>query len=166
MALGPSPRRRVKLALAVALAGGAAATFARRLTRFEVVESSMEPALGRGDYLVALAGASVQRGDIVVYPDPAMPARYLVKRAVGLPGEEVAIAGGRVMIDGAVLTEAWADGPTLPDGEWAISPASIFTLGDNRRLSSGDGRTSGPIALTAVHKVVWRYWPPPAFGRL
>ena len=165
MALGPSPRRGVALA-AAALAGAAAAAFTRRLARFEVLESSMEPALGRGDYLIALTGAPVQRGDIVLYPDPAMPARYLVKRAVGLPGEKVAIADGRVMINGAVLTEAWADGPTHPDGEWAISPASIFTLGDNRRLSSGDGRTSGPIPLTAVHKAVWRYWPPRAFGGL
>lgn len=166
MALGPSPRRAVKLALVAALAGAVAAACTRRLARFEVLESSMEPTLGRGDYLIALAGASVRRGDIVVYPDPAMPVRYLVKRVVGLPGENVAIAGGRVMIDGAVLTEAWADGPTLPDGDWAISPESIFTLGDNRRLSSGDGRASGPIPLTEVHKVVWRYWPPRAFGGL
>ena len=126
----------------------------------------MEPALREGDYLVATTTLSAQRGDIVIYPDATMPDRYLVKRAVGLPGENVSIAGGQVAIDGAVLAESWADGPTMPDGEWIIPAGSIFTLGDNRRFSSGDGRLSGPISLAAVRKAVWRYWPPESFGRL
>jgi signal peptidase I len=152
--------------MAAALAAAAAAALKGRLTRFEVVESSMEPALKRGDYLIATLATSVRRGDIVIYPDPTMPDRYLVKRAVGLGGENVSIAAGQVAIDGAVLAEAWADGPTLPEGEWPIPLGSVFTLGDNRRLSSGDGRSSGPIPLTDVRKAVWRYWPPGSFGRL
>ena len=95
-----------------------------------------------------------------------MPDRYLVKRAIGLPGEDLSIAGGQVAIDGAVLGEAWADGPTLPDGNWPIPTGSIFTLGDNRRFSSGDGRSSGPVPLAGVRRAVWRYWPPGSFGRL
>jgi signal peptidase I len=152
--------------LAAALAATAAAAIKGRLTRFEVAESSMEPALDRGDYLIATLATSIQRGDIVIYPDPTMPDRHLVKRAIGLSGESVSIAGGQVAIDGAVLAEPWADGPTLPDGEWISPAASIFTLGDNRRFSSGDGRASGPVPLAGVRKAVWRYWPPGSFGRL
>lgn len=126
----------------------------------------MEPALWQGDYLIAMATASVQRGDVVVYPDPTMPDRYLVKRAVGLGGEKVSLAAGQVAIDGTVLAEAWANGPTLPEGEWLIPVGSIFTLGDNRRFSAGDGRQSGPIPITDTLRAVWRYWPPESFGRL
>ena len=126
----------------------------------------MEPALKRGDYLIAAPADSIERGDIVIYPDPTLPNRYLVKRAVGLGGEIISIAGGQVAVDGAVLAEVWADGPTLPDGEWMIPIGSIFTLGDNRRWSSGDGRSSGPIPLVGVRVAVWRYWPPGSFGKL
>lgn len=126
----------------------------------------MEPALKRGDYFIATVATSIKRGDIVVYPDPTSPDRYLVKRAIGLGGETVSIAAGQIAIDGAVLAEAWADGPTLPEGEWMTPPGSVFTLGDNRRFSSGDGRSSGPIPLTGVRKAVWRYWPPGSFGRV
>ena len=166
MALRPSPSRGAKLALVAAVAATGAAALVGRLTRFEVAESSMEPALKRGDYLIAMAATSVQRGDIVVYPDQTVSDRYLVKRAVGLPMENVSITGGQIAIDGAVLAEAWADGPTLPDGEWTNPVGSIFTLGDNRRISAGDGRTSGPVPLAGVRKAVWRYWPPGSFGRL
>ena len=114
MALRPSSSRGAKLALVAALAATAAAAVKGRLTRFEVAESSMEPALARGDYLITVLTSSVQRGDVVVYPDPAMPGRHLVKRAIGLAAENVSIAGGQVAIDGALLAEAWADGPTLP----------------------------------------------------
>lgn len=165
MSVPPSSRRGAKLAIAAAVAATTAAAMKGRLTRFEVVESSMEPALERGDYLIAGRAGSVQRGDIVIYPDPTTPDRYLVKRAIGLAGETVSISGGRVAIDGAVLAEAWAKGPTWPEGEWVTPAVSIFTLGDNRRLSSGDGRSSGPIPLTGVLKAVWRYWPPGSFGR-
>lgn len=166
MSLRPSSSRGAKLALSAALAAGAAAALRGRVTRFEVAEASMEPALQQGDYLIAMATATLQRGTVVIYPDPLMPHRFLVKRAVGLAGEKVSIAAGQVAIDGAVLAERWADGPTRPDGEWLIPAGSIFTLGDNRRISSGDGRQSGPIPTAGVRRAVWRYWPPGSFGRI
>jgi len=166
MALRPAPSRSAKFAFAAALAGLAAAGVKGRLTRFEIADSSMEPALAPGDYLVALAVRTVQRGDIVIYRDPADPSRELAKRAVGLAGETVAVSAGQVAIDGSVLAEPWADGPTLPDGTWTVPAETIFTLGDNRRASSGDGRSSGPVRVSGMYKAVWRYWPPGSFGRL
>lgn len=126
----------------------------------------MEPALSAGDYLFAAKVGSIKRGDIVIYADPARSGIDLVKRVVGLEGETVSIAAGQVAINGAVLAEPWADGPTLPDSEWTIAPGTLFTLGDNRRMSAGDSRASGPVSTTGMYKAVWRYWPPAAIGRL
>jgi signal peptidase I len=165
MALRPNTRSTRKLALAAALAI-AVAGIKGRPTRFEVAEASMEPALQPGDYLVAVLARTVGRGDIVVYPDPARPGQDLIKRVVGLPGETVAITGGQVVIDGMLLAEPWADGPTLPDGEWTNQTGTIFALGDNRRMSVGDSRSTGPISTTGLYQAVWRYWPLGSVGRV
>jgi signal peptidase I len=147
------------MAVLTALAAIGLASLNGRVRRYAVVEASMQPTLEPGDYLIALAQGEIARGAIVVYPDPAGRDRELIKRAVGLGGETLTIAGGQVAIDGTVLAEPWADGPTFPDGEWQIPPGTVFTLGDNRRRSSGDGRASGPIRAAGVFSVRWRYWP-------
>lgn len=130
-----------------------------RIRRYAVVEASMQPALRPGDYLVAGASNKIERGAVIVYPDPADPSRELIKRAIGLGGETLTIAGGQVAIDGAVLAEPWAEGPTFPNGEWQIPLGTIFTLGDNRRLSSGDSRATGPVNGAGIYRVACRYWP-------
>ena len=126
----------------------------------------MRPSLSPGDYLVAVATTSPRRGDIVVFPDPERPDRDLVKRVIGLPGEMVTIDGGQVAVDGAILAEPWADGPTLPDDEWRLPDQTVFVLGDNRRISSGDGRSIGPLRVDNMFRVVFRYWPLGSLGTL
>ena len=126
----------------------------------------MRPALRRSDYVVARLVQSPERSDIVVYPDPADSVRHLVKRVIGLPGEQVSTELGHVAIDGEVLAEPWADGPTLPDGTWSNPPGTVFLLGDNRAASSGDSRATGPVRVEGMYKVVFRYWPPTRFGRM
>ena len=164
--LRPTPRRTAGFALVAAAVALAAAGCRGRVRRYEVTESSMRPSLQSGDYLVAVLANTLERGDIVIYPDPAEPSRDLIKRVIAVGGERVAIAGGRVAIDGRILIEPWADGPTHPDGSWLVPPNTVFTLGDNRRLSSGDSRRSGPIPASGSYRAVWRYWPAAAAGRI
>ncbi|NND02368.1 MAG: signal peptidase I [Acidimicrobiia bacterium] len=159
------PRAAAKMAIGAAVAATAAAAVRGKLARFEIVENSMEPAMSAGDYVVAIATKSPLRGQIVVFPDPILPARSLTKRVVGLAGETITITAGQVGIDGEILAEPWADGPTLPDGEWHCPPGTVFVLGDNRRLSSGDGRALGPLRVESMYRVVFRYWPIGAIGR-
>ncbi len=149
------------VALSLALARG-------RLRRFEIAERSMEPALRPGDYVVAVRrSAHPRRGEIVVFEAPGRPGFDTVKRIVGLPGESIDIGGGQVHTDDAVLAEPWADGPTYPDGRWEIGPDEVFVLGDKRAISSGDGRSIGPISnRDTPWRVVWRYWPAARAGRL
>jgi signal peptidase I len=94
-----------------------------RLRRYELAEESMAPTLLPGDYVVAQSRRDPpQRGDILICNHPHQSGLELVKRVVGLPGEEIVIANGQIHANAAVLAEPWADGPTLPDGRLASQP--------------------------------------------
>ena len=157
-----------KLLLAGAVAVASAIGLRGRWRRYEIRESSMEPHLSGGDYVLAKARSEpLGRGEIVIVPHPEIPGFELAKRVVGLPGEVVNLSNGYVHINNIVLAEPWADGPTRPDGEWPLDESSVFVLGDNRPDSAADSRTLGPIAVTAIKwSVVARYWPPTKIGRV
>lgn len=162
-----APRKtRVTLVAAIALLGFAG--LKGKVRRYEVAETSMEPALSPGDYLIAQpTSGSVRRGEIIVFPNPNDPTMELIKRVIGLPGETVTLSNGQVHIDGSVLAEVWADGPTRPDDSWKLGPHDVFALGDNRSMSGSDSRRIGPISMDAIGwKVTSRYWPLTSIGRL
>ena len=121
----------------------------------------MAPALQPGDWVIARRISGVpERGDAVIFADPTGSGMNLVKRVIGLPGENVAISNGRVSVDGAILADRWAVGATSPDGEWPVPTDHVWVLGDNRGASRADGRTIGPTPLVeAQWQVVARYWP-------
>ncbi len=145
--------------MAVGLAAAAALRGVTR--RFEVKESSMSPALEPGDWILATRRNGVpERGDIVVFADPTGSGMNLIKRVIGLPGEQVGIVGGRVSIDGTVLADRWANGITRPDGEWQVPDDHVWLLGDNRGVSRSDGRLLGPTPIDTIGwQAVARYWP-------
>lgn len=150
------------------------------ITSLGVAGSSMEPTLtggsGRLDALVHgdrlyvpkyetwLRRLNVlgpyRRGEIVIAREPAdsplVSGRrvLVVKRIVGLPGDTVAIRGGRVAINGVELSETFitAQGGAL--GSASLAPTVLaddeyFVLGDNRR-NSADSRLYGPIDATSI----------------
>lgn len=116
-----------------------------------VESSSMEPTLRPGQRLVVRRlrrTERVARGDLVLVRS-AEVGGIVVKRAIGLPGELVALDGlGGVCVDGEQLAEPYvrpAPAPTLapvalPARTYAVPAGSLFLLGDNRRASS-DSRT-------------------------
>jgi len=160
--------RKSQLAVISALGLVGYAVLRGKLRRFEIVEGSMEPHLSHGEYIIAQERSSApKRGDIVIVAHPDIPGFDLVKRVIGLPGELVTLANGQVHIDDQVLAEAWADGPTRPDGEWQLGPDDLYVLGDNRAMSSADSRTIGPVSTANVKwKAVARYWPLARVGRV
>ncbi|MDJ0923023.1 MAG: signal peptidase I [Acidimicrobiia bacterium] len=162
-----SPRLS-RVALAGAVAAAAAIGLKGRWRRYEVRESSMEPGLAAGDYIIAAARqGDLVRGELVILPHPEIAGFELVKRVVGLPGESIVLSNGYVHVDGIVLAEPWADGPTRPDGEWPLHAGEVFVLGDNRPASAADSRTIGPVEEDTIRwRVVARYWPPASAGRL
>lgn len=100
------------------------------------------------------------RGAIVTFYHPIDPQTMLVKRVIGLPGEEIAIKRGQVYINGAPLAEPYVvyhDSVSMPSIR--IPQDSLFVMGDNRP-ESGDSRAFGPVPRShLLGMVVLRYWP-------
>ncbi len=134
-----------------------------------VYGQSMEPNLHTNQRLVIeklgyhLHGP--RRGDVVVLHDPGGSPELLIKRIIGLPGERVTIADGRVYIDGVPLDEPYLTQPTQGGGRsWVVPPLHVFVMGDNRSASR-DSRVFGPVPLDQiVGHAIFRYWPPEQVG--
>jgi signal peptidase I len=68
----------------------------------------------------------VQRGDIIVFHHPQPP--LLVKRVVGLPGDRLHIAEGRVFVNGVPLDEPYAAFEPAPPNPFRDNfPARVYT---------------------------------------
>jgi signal peptidase I len=119
-----------------------------------------------------------QRGDIVVF-HPPFAGPVLIKRIIGLPGDEVSVSGGHLSINGSRLvepylrvvrgepvpTEAFANGmPWSLQRPYTVPAGSYFVMGDNR-TDSGDSREFGPVPRAQlVGRAFARYWPPSRIG--
>ncbi len=134
-----------------------------------VYGQSMEPNLHSDERLVveklSYRFHGPRRGDIVVLRDPSGGPELLIKRVIGLPGERVTVADGRVYIDGVPLDEPYLSQPTLGTSRtWLIPPLTVFVMGDNRSASR-DSRVFGPVPLDQIiGRVLFRYWPPTEIG--
>lgn len=159
-------RKRGMIAGAIGATIVAATAVRGVVRRFEIKEDSMSPTLEDGDWVIARRSAgSPERGDIVVFDDPARTERQLVKRVIGLGWERVGIDAGRVTINGALLADRWANGITDATGEWTVPEGHVWVLGDNRSQSSSDSRTIGPVPIEDIRwTVVGRYWPTSRLG--
>lgn len=100
-----------------------------------------------------------QRGDMVVL-DLAGERASLIKRVVGLPGEQVEIVDGVPLIEGVPLSEPYVQyGDLANAGPIQLAEDEYFVLGDNRP-SSRDSRMFGPVSDRVVAGRAWlRYWP-------
>lgn len=131
------PRWQSKLSAGTLLALGLMALLALARTQFTlclVKGGSMLPGLRSGDVLLvdkrAYRTAAPARGDIVVARDRQS---LIIKRVVGLPGEEVELRWGELHINGVPQAEAYA----LTSGWLSLGKGRLFAdryalLGDNR----------------------------------
>lgn len=125
---------------------------------------SMEPNLHNDQRLVvekiSYRVHAPRRGDVVVIRVGSADSELLIKRVIGLPGEEVQIRKGRVYIDGRPLEEPYISQLTYGDyGPNYVPPLHLFVLGDNRGFSN-DSRSFGMIPIENVVGQAWfSYWP-------
>jgi signal peptidase I len=129
---------------------------------FRIPSASMEPTLRVGDFLLVnkqsfapgngrypfLPPTKVERGDMVVFHWPVDPDTYLVKRVVGLPGDQLRLRRGHVWINGAPLPESYAfyspsrpnsfrdEFPSLREADPNVEPLWWITL--RRSIHGGE----------------------------
>ncbi len=113
----------------------------------------------RGDIIVAKTNLKLDNGKT----------KNIIKRVIGLPGDEIRTVGGNLFVNGkkvkeSYIYEAYTQGnfsAVVPDGK-------IFVMGDNRQNSS-DSRDSeiGFIPFSKISgKVYFRVWPIKKIGTL
>jgi len=126
---------------------------------------SMEPCLHENERviidLVSLRWREPHRGEIVVLRLAGRHSDPLIKRVIGLPGDTVAIQGGKVLVNGEALDEPYLDQITPGHMSAKVVPeAHVFVLGDNRGASN-DSRYFGMVPYESILGRAWlRYWPP------
>ncbi len=145
---------------------------------FYIPSGSMENTLLIGDHLFVnryLFGPSssswerrltglrdVRRGDIVIFRSPERPTTDLVKRCVGLPGDQIEIISKKLWVNGAAVEDggyaSHSDERTFPNrrylarkarlrdnfGPFTVPDSHYFFLGDNRD-ESYDSRYWGAV---------------------
>lgn len=140
--------------------------------RFMVEGRSMVPSFQGNEYLIVSRFdyqlGEPQRGDVVVFHYPNDPDRDFIKRVVGLPGEQVRLQQGQVLINGVPLQEpyiaALCSKPSCEDAVWLLEQDQYFVLGDNRNASQ-DSSSFGPIGREYLIGRAWiKYWPPSEWG--
>ncbi len=160
------PRHLVREAAQIALILACVAGLHRAFGAFEVEGASMEPTLRPHQYVVVdrlrLGHRPPQRGEVVVFRYPRDTRLEYVKRVIGLPGERITVAHGRVWVNDQPLDEPYLrERPRYFWGPTAIPANTVFVLGDNRN-SSSDSHLWGPVPVTHLIGRAWFAYQPMA----
>jgi signal peptidase I len=137
-----------------------------------IPSTSMEPTLHPGDHILTMrawlaypGGRTPGRGDIVTFVPPpealegettskrTVRPEVWIKRVIGLPGEEIWIVGGRVLVNGTPLPQEYYrhsedlyeyQFPYASFSPLVLGPDEVFVMGDNTE-ESDDSRIWGPL---------------------
>lgn len=139
-----------------------------------VPSESMAPTLQVGDRVLTNKLAydflsDPERGDLVVFEDTGKNKNEdTVKRVIGLPGDEISVEDGTLLVNGSPPHEPYLDTeegttqetPTLETfGPVFVPKDHVFVMGDNRG-NSADSRVFGPVPLNNIKGEAFvRFWP-------
>ena len=110
-----------------------------------------------------------ERGDIIVFESVEDSNQDLIKRVVGLPGDEIAVRRGKLFVNGEPKKEPYTN-EKFPDtssfAETTVPKDHVFVMGDNR-ANSQDSRVFGPLPEENIEgEAFLRFWPPGRIGLL
>jgi signal peptidase I len=132
--------------------------------------NSMYPTLADGTYIlvdqISPLLRPLSRGQIVAFRNPLNLGQKFIKRIVGLPGETLAVAGGKIFFEPAGRQPLRLLEPYLPPGLTTegevrdfLGQDEFWMLGDNRPVSS-DSRFFGPVPAKDILGRAWlAVWP-------
>ncbi|GKU27745.1 signal peptidase I [Clostridium folliculivorans] len=122
----------------------------------------------RGDVVIFLENRSRDNSfsDFKIFLDDVTQRKQentrLVKRVIGIPGDEIDLRDGYVYLNGEKLNETYTQGTTVKQGisfPLKVSDGKLFVLGDNREVSI-DSRSFGLIDKKQIEgKARLRVWP-------
>lgn len=143
-----------------------------------VKESSMEPTLYENNYLFINKLSYKMKehpeyGDIIVFKsdldkDDGSGKKLLIKRVIGVEGDTITIADGKVYRNGEPLQEPYTlEGFTNGTvSDYTVPHDEVYVMGDNRSISL-DSRELGTIEEdTIMGKAFIRLYPFSEFGLL
>lgn len=114
---------------------------------YTVPTTSMSPTVEAGERVLAerIDGDEVHRGDIVVFRDKQWGDMPMLKRVVGVGGDEIACCSddGRLTVNGKAIEEPYllqGDQPASEQFTATVPEGQLFLLGDER-LGSLDSRS-------------------------
>ncbi len=140
---------------------------------FWIPSGSMIPTLEIGDRVLVnkfiYRFTDPDRGDIIVFQSVDNSDEDLIKRVVGLPGDKIAVRGGKLFVNGEPQKEPFTN-KKLPDRSFyaktTVPKNHVFVMGDNR-ANSADSRVFGPLPEKNIEgEAFLRFWPPDRIGLL
>jgi signal peptidase I len=135
---------------------------------FIVPTPSMEPTLMVGDRVIinklSYKLGSIERGDIVGFHSTIEEDKDLVKRVIGIEGDEIMLTGdGNIFVNSEKMMENYImSGQSIEylNKTFVVGENEIFVMGDNRN-NSFDSRYFGMIPEENVFgEFLIVYWPP------
>ena len=111
-----------------------------------IPSGSMIPTINQGDHLFVSRVYNldnIKRGDILVFNSEELNEK-LIKRLIGLPGDEISIVDGEVSVNGEKLNEDYVKNNDGFDGTFKVPEGKYFFLGDNRANSFDSRKWQNP----------------------
>ncbi len=126
---------------------------------------SMEPTLKNGQRIlvekVSLFLGGPKQGDIIIFQNPKNKEQILIKRVIGVGGDEIIIENSTIFVNGKLLKENYITEPlNYPRYlSYQVPKGHVFVLGDNRNHSS-DSRFLGAVPKkNIIGRTIFIYWP-------
>ncbi|NWF28912.1 signal peptidase I [Streptomyces sp. PKU-EA00015] len=136
---------------------------------YTVPTDSMSPTVQAGDRVLAerISGDEVRRGDVVVFRDTTWGDMPMIKRVVGIGGDEITCCDeGRLTVNGKAVDEPYlhSSGPAAEKFTAQVPEGQLFLLGDERKGSldsrshlqeAGQGSVPRSAVEARVDAVAW-----------
>lgn len=134
----------------------------------EIPSGSMIPTLNINDRVIVTRVFdidNIKRGDIIVFYSKELNDK-LIKRVIGVPGDNIEISDGILKVNGEELKEDYVKENKVYNGTFQVPSGKFFFLGDNRPVSYDSRYWKEPYIdkKDILGKAKLKYYPIKDFG--